>query len=58
MPGMLPQIRLSTLKDVRPIMPTVRLKENGPEVPLYYTDEKGKRRRIIPDWSFTLIDAK
>ena len=56
-PGMLPQIRLNALKNVHPITPTVRLKENGPEVPLYYTDEKGKRRRIIPDWAFTLIDG-
>ena len=56
-PGMLPQIRLSTLKDVPPITPTVRLSDKGPEAQLYYTDEKGKRRRIIPDWSFTLIDS-
>ena len=36
-------------------MPTVRLNDRGPEVPLWYTDDQGARRQIQPDWALTLL---
>jgi hypothetical protein len=56
-PDMLPPMRLRALTDLAPITPTVRLSEDGPTVPLSYTDATGKPRLIKPDWPFTLIDG-
>lgn len=57
-PGMLPQLRLRSMAGIPSITPAVRLKAVGPQVPLVYTDDKGKPRRIMPDWPFTLIDGR
>jgi hypothetical protein len=57
-PGMLPQLRLRSMATVPPVMPSVRLKPIGPQVPLVYTSDEGKQRRIIPDWAFTLINER
>jgi hypothetical protein len=54
-PGLVPQLRLESLRDVSPIVPRVRLKDHGPDVPLWYTDDQGTRRQIQPDWPFTLL---
>jgi hypothetical protein len=57
-PGILPQLRLRSMAALPSIIPSVRLKPIGPEVPLLYTDEEGKHRRIIPDWAFTLVNER
>jgi hypothetical protein len=54
-PGMVPQFRLESLRDMPPILPTVHLKDHGPEVPLWFTDDQGARRQIQPDWALTLM---
>ena len=54
-PGMVPQFRLESLHDSSPIIPTIRLSEQSPAVPLWYTDEQGVRRQIQPDWALTLM---
>jgi Replication-relaxation len=54
-PGMVPQFRLKSLRDVSPIAPTIRLNDQGPDVPLWYMDDQGARRQIYPDWALTLM---
>jgi hypothetical protein len=56
-PGMIPQVRLRTLRQITPMVPTLRLHHRAPEVPLRYTDEQGMVHRVTPDWPFTLIAA-
>jgi hypothetical protein len=54
-PGLVPQFRLGGLRDVAPIVPTVRLNDRWPDGPLRYTDEEGTRAKIQPDWALTLM---
>jgi hypothetical protein len=56
-PGMVPEVRLKSLRDIPSFEPKVRLCDHGPTLPLYYRDDAGIERRIEPDWSLTLIDG-
>jgi hypothetical protein len=55
--GLIPQLCVPSLERVHRLIPRVRLKAQGPDVPLFYTDEKGKERKILPDRPVTLIDG-
>jgi hypothetical protein len=54
-PGMVAPFRLDSLRDVPPIVPTVRLADRRPNMPLWYSDDHGARRQIQPDWALTLM---
>jgi hypothetical protein len=53
--GMIPQVRLRTLRQLSPLVPALRLHDRAPDVPLRYTDDQGAGRTLRPDWPFTLI---
>jgi hypothetical protein len=56
-PGLIPQVRLRTLRQCSSILPTLRLHRQAPEVPLRYIDDQGAVRTLKPDWPFALIHA-